>query len=629
MAGGKSAHVHATPRGWTAETGVLQAGVPVTHQIPDFDPDDLTFGPRSDPTRVSPIQERYATDIRKVLRDLRGAIRTGVEELDVFGLRSDAANAAARAVAPARPRVGARSAIVQISPPRNFPFDTDPELVDAFDNWLAKQYTRGVLEGVGHDSYVRASYKRGVDHADHALTKAGVISDPDAVEGLFNVPIHRDQLKIARTRTLDAVETVGRDMRTQVRRQLADGLAQGQNPRQIAGLINDRVDKVARHRLEMVARTETAYAQSEATLTRFKQHGVDEVGVVAEWTTAGDGRVCDLCIGLDGERFTIKEARGLLPRHPNCRCAWVPVPAQDQPDQDFDSHIDSLVENPDLDDATTADQIGQALKRELPDQVEFVGLDSLAPGQASRVAKTVKRLEDRDQISRSPVTRIGSRDDPQADWLGRAEFDHITGESRLDFNAAHLNERKVTQFMDENWLVGDPSDLDNPLDAVVAHETGHARHYQQVLDMTDQDPERAGSKLRTINSYEPDAVERPLIQDEVSEYASTKATETVAEVYAKRAMGRGDEIGQFVDDFYDSFDGPDTGAIEGIFNARLLRARMASDSEPEPSEQAESVDDIMDRLDTEDMPDLLVGSLRESTRQYDNLRQYVDDQIDE
>jgi SPP1 gp7 family putative phage head morphogenesis protein len=44
-----------------------------------------------------------------------------------------------------------------------------------------------------------------------------------------------------------------------------------------------------------------------------------------ELVTAGDLRVCPMCQGLNGKVYTIKEARGLIPVHPQCRCAWVPV----------------------------------------------------------------------------------------------------------------------------------------------------------------------------------------------------------------------------------------------------------------------------------------------------------------
>jgi len=34
---------------------------------------------------------------------------------------------------------------------------------------------------------------------------------------------------------------------------------------------------------------------------------------------------CELCAPLDRKVFTIEQARGMIPRHPNCRCSFIPV----------------------------------------------------------------------------------------------------------------------------------------------------------------------------------------------------------------------------------------------------------------------------------------------------------------
>ena len=46
---------------------------------------------------------------------------------------------------------------------------------------------------------------------------------------------------------------------------------------------------------------------------------------MAEWMTAGDQRVCARCQANEGHRFTIEQARNMIPLHPQCRCAWVPI----------------------------------------------------------------------------------------------------------------------------------------------------------------------------------------------------------------------------------------------------------------------------------------------------------------
>lgn len=66
-------------------------------------------------------------------------------------------------------------------------------------------------------------------------------------------------------------------------------------------------------------------AHAEGQLDSFKTLGVEEVGVAVEWATANDDKVCPKCQSLEGIVLKIDEARGLLPRHPNCRCAFLPA----------------------------------------------------------------------------------------------------------------------------------------------------------------------------------------------------------------------------------------------------------------------------------------------------------------
>lgn len=96
---------------------------------------------------------------------------------------------------------------------------------------------------------------------------------------------------------------------------------------------------VARRKIEGAARQEReaelqrAYQARQAELTavraaraaipaRLRKIGAAFVNVL----TAGDDRVCDVCddIAADGP-YSLDEAQGLIPAHPNCRCAFVPA----------------------------------------------------------------------------------------------------------------------------------------------------------------------------------------------------------------------------------------------------------------------------------------------------------------
>lgn len=76
--------------------------------------------------------------------------------------------------------------------------------------------------------------------------------------------------------------------------------------------------RLIRQRAETIARTETAAASSEGTLTAFDDMGIAEVEGVSDPECCPD---CDA--EINGKTFTIEEAREMIPYHPNCECTWV------------------------------------------------------------------------------------------------------------------------------------------------------------------------------------------------------------------------------------------------------------------------------------------------------------------
>lgn len=104
---------------------------------------------------------------------------------------------------------------------------------------------------------------------------------------------------------------------------LADGMQAGMNPKQVAKLIRERFN-LTKRRAETIARTEMIRAHAEGQLIGFEKMGVTTLGVQAEWLATKDKKTCPHCKAMSGKVFTIDEARGKIPAHPNCRCAWVP-----------------------------------------------------------------------------------------------------------------------------------------------------------------------------------------------------------------------------------------------------------------------------------------------------------------
>lgn len=61
--------------------------------------------------------------------------------------------------------------------------------------------------------------------------------------------------------------------------------------------------------------------EAENYLTRLEEYGIKNV----QWAAIMDERTCELCAMEDMGEMSIHEARGRIPLHPNCRCAWLPA----------------------------------------------------------------------------------------------------------------------------------------------------------------------------------------------------------------------------------------------------------------------------------------------------------------
>lgn len=274
---------------------------------------------RRDPTRTTMLRQQYVVAARSRFRALKGLISETIVQNDAL-LLSD------------------RRSVANASAARRYDFPSDlAGKSSAFMDWLYDAMDDDILEItlrdgrriVSHNAwqnvYVRAGYGRGVDMASTALRQAGIEISPYSLTALFNSAMHAEALAMLFVRNFDELRGITDVMGQQIARTLAEGLARGLGPRQVAQLINERVDGIGINRALTLARTEIIRAHAEASLNRYEEFGLQGVMGRAEWVTAGDDKVCPLCAALEGKQFTIQEARGMLPLHPNCRCAWLPL----------------------------------------------------------------------------------------------------------------------------------------------------------------------------------------------------------------------------------------------------------------------------------------------------------------
>lgn len=263
-----------------------------------------------DPTKTTTLRRTYAQRFRGQFAALNTEILRAVRDRDFFGLGQS------EQLAPSEP-----------DPLPNYPFPRDDKKIEKFEDWLRKQLDRGVLETItrNENEYIRSAYNRGVTYADSELNQAGVMASEEALEEVFNQGTREETLQRLYTRNYSALRGITDETAKQISEEITDGVARGVNPRVMARNITGRVDSIGKTRATTLARTEVINAHAEGTLDRFGELGIEEVTGEVEWQATGDHRVCAECASLSGSRYSLEDARGMIPQHANCRCCWLPA----------------------------------------------------------------------------------------------------------------------------------------------------------------------------------------------------------------------------------------------------------------------------------------------------------------
>ena len=289
----------------------------------------MTLILNTDPTRTTLLRRKFINDMSKRFRLLQKAITELVVKDDVFGLGDLPGKVELR-----------KEGLTVLQQPRAFEFLTNPQKVQAYQKWLQTQIDTKILtvDGMGKPwtaTYIESAHKKGMLRAYTDVNKLKLATDkPDFYAGsreqflssAFGQPELLSKIELLSLRAFEQLKGVTTTMSSQMSRILAEGLSRGDGPMKIARTLNKSVATLSRTRSRMIARTEIINAHAEGQLDSFEMLGVDEVGIKAEWSTAGDERVCEQCSAMEGEVFLVEDSHGLIPAHPNCRCAWIPAP---------------------------------------------------------------------------------------------------------------------------------------------------------------------------------------------------------------------------------------------------------------------------------------------------------------
>lgn len=273
-----------------------------------------------DPTNTTPIRAKFTKDLEVRFAQLLLVIRSSIIKQDCFGLR-------VQNVAP------------QETLPKQFAFSRTDKKVEGFMDWLAVQEARGLLarveapqigealDAAWTNTYVLSAYSQGLLHAQEQLEQAGIRPAGGfmPLEAALVLPVHADRLGALYTRTFSELRGITDAMDQQISRTLAEGMLRGLNPEAIAKEVTAKVKGVGLARARTLARTEIIRAHHLANIQEYRNAGLFNVRVRAEWLTAGDLRVCPECQSLNHRIFTLAQIEPMIPVHPNCRCVALPV----------------------------------------------------------------------------------------------------------------------------------------------------------------------------------------------------------------------------------------------------------------------------------------------------------------
>ena len=274
---------------------------------------------RTDPTRTKTLRKAFSSEINKRFLWLRGMVRKSLVDRDVLALKENIALPGSRA----------------------FDFPRSSEKVEAFMRWLGEMEDRGIFslrKGVSRsqssnvkwaDVYIDSAYRQGMRRGNHELRKAGYSVPSLSEEGinvLFSQPVHADRVGLIYTRVFSELKGVTDAMDQQISRILAQGMAEGVNPREIADRITSSIRDIQKQRALKIARTEVVRAHHHASMALYEEAEVEGVALLAEWSTAGDRNVCEFCNMMASQGpYNLNEAWGMIPAHPNCRCVMLPL----------------------------------------------------------------------------------------------------------------------------------------------------------------------------------------------------------------------------------------------------------------------------------------------------------------
>lgn len=264
---------------------------------------------RLDPSRTALLRKQFALAITNRMDNLKRSLRNLVYREDALALNT------------------------------RWKYLTEEQKLEQFKRWLQEELGKEKLKGGKDwlDHYVQTAHAKGQARAyEETKGTRRNFTKPDFYRGSkaefmssFGAAPQTERVKLLASRVYTELDGITDAMSQAITRELVDGMIQGKSPREVADNISSQVEKVGKVRARALANSETIRAHAKGQLDALEKLGVSHIGVAVEWTTSGIGTTsrgnpspCPRCAAMQGVVLTIAEARGLIPLHVNCKCAF-------------------------------------------------------------------------------------------------------------------------------------------------------------------------------------------------------------------------------------------------------------------------------------------------------------------
>lgn len=262
----------------------------------------------TDPTRTLDLRNKAGREVRKRLKEVRGAIRKSIIDRRIL------TNAA-------------------LADPKKFKYQYDTEKLKEFDSWIQEVLDVELLENGANwlTVFISAAYRKGAEKTKRTAERAGISA---IAEEVFASPRHRQRVELLYARVFEQLKGISKTTAQQLSRELSEGMLRGYGINRIVENINNRVDKIGRVRAELLARTEIVNAHNISAITEAEIVEKD-FGKKTDmiWRATIDSKTRDQHRAWHKVIMTKKQAMANI-GSPNCRCSvtlYVPIPGEKTP----------------------------------------------------------------------------------------------------------------------------------------------------------------------------------------------------------------------------------------------------------------------------------------------------------